>query len=124
MRRFSAILPVGSFLLVLTVAMNPSAQAQTFTVLHTFTGGKDGANPIAGLTLDNAGNLYGTAFYGGAGYDQFGYGTVYKLTHKGSGWTFNPLYSFAGGNDGESPLSRVTFGPDGSLYGTTGAGGE
>ena len=37
------------------------AKAQTFTVLHNFTGGLDGANPYTGLTMDRAGNLYGTA---------------------------------------------------------------
>ena len=36
------------------------AQAQTFTVLHTFTGG-DGESPQAPLTVDRAGSLYGTA---------------------------------------------------------------
>ena len=52
--------------LALTIALTvlilatQAAQAQTFKVLHTFTGGPDGANPYAGLTMDNAGNLYGT----------------------------------------------------------------
>lgn len=34
-----------------------------------------------------------------------------------------PLYSFAGRGDGSCPWSRVIFGPDGSLYGTTSVGG-
>jgi hypothetical protein len=48
-------------LLVTTIA----AQARTYTVLHSFTGHGDGANPAAGLTMDRAGNFYGTSSYGG-----------------------------------------------------------
>ena len=103
---------------VLTVVA-PSAQAQSFTVLHSFTGGADGASPAVGLTLDKAGNLYGTASAGGAGY-----GTVFKLAHSGTGWILNPLYQFQGGADGASPVAALVFGPDGSLYGTTQLGGN
>ncbi len=105
--------------LVLTVVATPAAHAQTFTVLHSFTNGQDGAHPEAGLTMDKAGNLYGTAFYGG-----LGQGTVFKLTYKGSGWTFSPLYSFpADESGGANPQARVIFGPNGTLYGTTEGGG-
>jgi|SRR5271157_220116 len=104
--------------LLIVVAPQP-VQAQTFNVLHTFTGAQDGGNPYAGVTMDKAGNLYGTASSGGAA----NYGTVYKLTHKGSGWTLNSLYSFAGGSDGAFPQARVIFGPNGILYGTTRGGG-
>ena len=97
----------------------PHAHAQTYTVLHNFTGGRDGGDPYAGLTMDRAGNLYGTASYGGNGY-----GVVYELAHRGSGWVFNSLYNFAGGNDGEGPVARVIIGPNGSLYGTTYGGGD
>ena len=95
-----------------------AGRAQTFTVLHTFTGGADGGGPIVGLTIDAAGNLYGTTTSGGPG----GYGTVFKMTRRGSGWEFSTLYSFHGA-DGEEPESRVIFGPDGTLYGTTNMGG-
>ncbi|HUI84959.1 MAG TPA: choice-of-anchor tandem repeat GloVer-containing protein [Candidatus Binatia bacterium] len=88
------------------------------TVLHNFSGGADGANPYAGVTLDSRGNLYGTTANGGNGG-----GVVYKLTHTNSGWTFAPLYNFGGGHDAAVPYAGVVFGPDGSLYGTTYAGG-
>ena len=91
------------------------AQAQTFSVLHSFTG-LDGEHPYAGVTLDRAENLYGTTYGGGTGA-----GMVYKLTHQGSGWTFNSLSSFAGG--GANPYAGVVFGPNGTLYGTTSEGG-
>jgi len=93
------------------------AQAQTLTVLHTFTYG-DGAFPQVGLTMDSAGDLYGTTVGGGPGN-----GTVFKLGHRGSGWVFNRLYGFPTTDTGAGPKSRVAFGPDGTLYGTTLWGG-
>lgn len=93
------------------------ARAQTFTLLHTFSGGGDGAIPVAGLTLDRGANLYGTSMTGGLN----GGGTVYKLTHTNSGWLLNPLIEFNGDNGGGAePGSGVVIGPDGSLYGTIG----
>ena len=52
------------------------------TVLHSFTGGADGAFPTAGLAIDNSGNLYGTAEEGGdtTCYPPYGCGTVFELT--------------------------------------------
>jgi uncharacterized repeat protein (TIGR03803 family) len=88
-------------------------------VLHSFTGRGDGANPKAGLTMDHAGNLYGTTTQGGRGF-----GTIFKLSRTGSNWILNTLYSFTGGNDGAAPSSGVIFGQDGGLYGTTGGGGS
>jgi uncharacterized repeat protein (TIGR03803 family) len=96
-----------------------SLSAQTYHVLYTFTGGLDGEAPASGVTMDAAGNLYGTAANGGSQ----GYGTVFKLTHRGSSWLLAPLHSFTG-NDGAYPGARVVFGPNGSLYGTTSIGGE
>jgi uncharacterized repeat protein (TIGR03803 family) len=108
-----------AIVLVLTVVLTPSAPAQTFTVLHSFTCYGDGCLPETGLTIDAAGNLYGTTAGGGAHQN----GTVFRLRKSGSGWVLNPLYSFAGGNDGASPGGRVSLAPDGSLYGTTSEGG-
>ena len=117
MRGFGA--PVTMLrLLALTVAIAQPGQAQTFTVLHNFTGQTDGAGPFAGLTMDAAGSLYGTT-WGGA----LGYGTVFKLASKNSGWIFAPLYSFTGGSDGAQPQARVILGHDGALYGTASSGG-
>jgi hypothetical protein len=113
-----------STVFALTFAANQSVQAQTFKVIHDFTGGQDGANPYGGLTTDQAGNLYGTTWAGGyTGGNcvvRGTCGTVFKLSKKGSGWVFTPLYNFQGVPDGANPGARVIFGPDGSLYGTTG----
>jgi uncharacterized repeat protein (TIGR03803 family) len=94
------------------------APAATFALLHTFTGGADGGNPIAGLTTDSAGDLFGTAPSGGKGY-----GTVFELKRSGSGYAFSVLHEFASGKDGAAPIARVVPGPLGHLYGTTSAGG-
>jgi len=69
--------------------------------------------------MDRGGNLYGPAYGGGSQNCSNGCGTIFKLTHKGSGWTFTPLYDFQGGADGEEPFAPLAFGPDGSLYGSS-----
>jgi uncharacterized repeat protein (TIGR03803 family) len=108
--------------LALAIASTPPAQAQTFNVIYSFTGAGDVHNPYAGVTMDAAGNLYGTS--GGAeNPGGAGHGAVYKLTRKNGAWLFTPIYNFAGGSDGADPIARVVFGPDGSLYGTTIYGG-
>jgi uncharacterized repeat protein (TIGR03803 family) len=108
------------------------AQAQTFTVIHNFTGGLDGKTPHTGLTIDRSGNLYGTTVFGGfMGEDcddggPGGCGVIFKMAYKGSGWVFAPLYQFRGypTGDGANPYGRVIIGADGALYGTTGYGGQ
>jgi uncharacterized repeat protein (TIGR03803 family) len=91
------------------------------TILYTFQGGSDGANPNAGLIFDQAGNLYGTTSAGGANKD----GTVFELSPSGSGeWTETVLYSFgASSSDGAFPSSSLIFDGLGNLYGTTQGGG-
>ena len=54
--------------------------AWTYTVLHTFAGGKDAATPATTLTIDTSGNLYGTSDNGGSAACYLGCGTVFKLT--------------------------------------------
>jgi len=104
------------------------APSTVFSVLHTFTGTADGGNPVAGLTVDPSGILYGAAATGGTGscayLDTTGCGTLYQLKKHNSSFEFSPLYSFRGGSDGEFPVRPVIEGPNGTLYGTTVAGGE
>jgi uncharacterized repeat protein (TIGR03803 family) len=105
---------------VLSVVAIPTAQAQSFNVIYNFTGGQDGGGPETGLTMDSAGNLYGTTWYSSA----IGGGTVFKLGRLRSGWLLTPLHNFTGDGDGCQLDGRVIFGPDGSLYGTTVYGGS
>jgi uncharacterized repeat protein (TIGR03803 family) len=112
--------------LVYALILARATQAQTYAVLHDFTGGGEGSVPQAGLTVDRAGNFYGTASNGGnygSDCQTQGCGVVFKLARRGSGWILTPIYSFQGGTDGAQPFARVIIGPNGSLYGTTGRGG-
>ena len=78
----------------------------------------DGSYPEFGsLTLDAAGNLYGTTSQGG---EFAGYGTVYKVTATG---TESVLYNFTGRSDGSQPYGGVARDGAGNLYGTTLHGG-
>ncbi|HUI83550.1 MAG TPA: choice-of-anchor tandem repeat GloVer-containing protein [Candidatus Binatia bacterium] len=123
---FIASATVLGVVLLVSCLLSSLVQAQTFTVLHNFTGGADGAGPYVGLTMDRAGNLYGTTNYGGntAGVcSGQGCGVVFRMTNPGGGWVLTPLYKFAGGSDGVEPQAPVTIAPNGTPYGTTFAGG-
>lgn len=98
----------------LGVVANQPVEAQTFTVLYTFSG-TDGANPYAGLIRDKAGNLYGTTLNGGRGA-----GNVFKLDTAG---VLTTLYSFTDRpGDGTHPYGNLVRDPWGNLYGTTPTG--
>jgi uncharacterized repeat protein (TIGR03803 family) len=88
------------------------------TVLYSFQGGADGANPWAGLYLGVDGNFYGTTAYGG---NRSNHGTVFKITPQGQETV---LYSFQGGADGANPWAGLYLGVDGNFYGTTAYGGN
>ena len=91
-------------------------QNWTKTVLYNFTGNSDGGQPSGRMLIGSDGNLYGTT----AGYGQFNYGNVFKLSSAGgSQWDFSVLHAFAGGSDGEVPRDGLIQGPDGRLYGAT-----
>ena len=95
------------------------ARAQTYTVLHSFTG-PDGEYPYSGVTIANGGALYGTASRGGT----YQTGVAYQLKHAGSGWVLQVLHNFGNGSDGAVPYAGLTFGNDGALYGTASLGGS
>lgn len=92
----------------------PQAKAQSFSVIHQFTGGSDGANPLSGFLMVG-GNLYGTATSGGGSGD----GVVFKLSTTGEETV---LHEFTGGSDGASPEGSLVY-KAGAFYGTTSLGG-
>jgi uncharacterized repeat protein (TIGR03803 family) len=95
-----------------------SGQTWTESPIYSFTGGNDGTNPPAGVTLDAQGNLFGTTSFGGANM----VGVVYELSPSGSGWTQKVLYNFQGQNDGQYPVGGVVH-RAGKIYGGTFSGG-
>ncbi|HUK74100.1 MAG TPA: choice-of-anchor tandem repeat GloVer-containing protein [Candidatus Bathyarchaeia archaeon] len=97
--------------------LTPSSNGWTFQTLYNFApGGSVGAFPISGVTLDAAGNLYGTTTKGGTSNN----GVVYEVTPSGVGTV---LYNFTGGADGSFPMAGLTFDVFGNLYGATSVGG-
>ncbi len=106
--------------------------------LHDFGGqvvtsngirGGDGEGPVAGVTVDEKGNLYGTTEAGGANYAKGKAGMVWEIAAGGS---YKDLHDFGGtvvnttgatGADGYNPVGAVTLDPAGNLYGTTSYGG-
>lgn len=122
--------------------LTPPAPGQTKwteTVLYRFNGGADGESPMSALTLDNAGNLYGTTLYGGVGTcppgdlrlwaagESGGCGTVFKLSPPSSGqttWTKTTIRSFSGQADGGTPYGKLLLGASGALFGVTYKGAQ
>jgi hypothetical protein len=98
-------------------------------VLYNFQNGSDGAGPLAGLTEDTAGNLYGTTASEQGCTNTCG--SVFELSpppEPTGAWTFTVLQSFTSGDNDSYPLGAhpsggVVFDLAGNLYGTANAGG-
>ncbi len=106
-------------------------EAWTYSKLHTFNGGSDGADPRGGLITDSNGNLYGTTRDGGTSVaGAAGPGVVFQLSPPatpGAAWPETILYSFdclkADCGAGASPKGPLIADGAGNLYGTASAGG-
>lgn len=92
------------------------------TILHAFCqqppNCQDGSSPLGSLTLDAAGNLFGTAQVGGTSNQ----GVVFKLVPNGANSQYSVLHSFVG-QDGAHPDTDLTMDATGNLMGTTFAQG-
>jgi len=102
-------------------ALTPGGGGWTFSSLHTFHGGTDGAEPLAALVEGSNGVLYGTTSNGN--FRGSGYGNVFKLSQSGGVWKEKVLYNFTGGTDGGTPNAALHWNGAGGLYGTTEFGG-
>jgi uncharacterized repeat protein (TIGR03803 family) len=101
----------------------PGSGGWTFAVIYNFCSEldcPDGAEPDDGLTLDKAGNLYGTA---GGGPDCCG--VAYELSPGFGGWSETVLYDFGSKPyDATASYAPLVFGKTGDLYGTSYSGGK
>jgi uncharacterized repeat protein (TIGR03803 family) len=90
-----------------------------FNIIHRFCGPGDGDEPVGGLVMDSAGNLYGTTVLGGAN----GQGTVFVVHPTSIGWGERVLYSFGSrSEDLRYPGGGLTMDAGGNLYGVAGGG--
>ncbi len=105
---------------VFEVAKTATGYAATATVVASFSR-TDGSGPMGSLIMDAAGNLYGTAEFGGANQD----GVVYKIAKTAVGYAAAPtvLMSFNGTN-GQDPVAGLATDAAGDLFGTTVGGGD
>ncbi len=100
--------------------LSPSGNSWNYTTLYIFPQSL-GGGPAADLTMDAAGNLYGTTQ--GLGETNNPWGNVFKLTPSQGRWIYTDLHDFTGGSDGGVPHSSVLIDSNGNLYGTTTIGG-
>jgi len=121
---------LARYVVPVTIAcLGPAAPcaAQVFTVLHDFTGGKDGASPFPGTATAFIGGAAGTLYGLTAGGDvTTDFGTIFKLTPPVSGqtkWSETVLYRFKGGKDGSYPAGRLLADGHGGFYDATFEGG-
>jgi uncharacterized repeat protein (TIGR03803 family) len=75
-------------------------QGQNYAVVHSFSGGSDGATPTGDLVKDPAGNLYSTTVFGGTSGD----GTLFEFSGRGKETV---LYSFKGGDGWGNAVGRL-----------------
>jgi hypothetical protein len=118
-RMIAGLLVTGAFF----GATAKLSTAQTaFQVLHVFNQAADGQAPMAGVQADSAGNLFGSAEFGGA----HGFGAIFMLkppaTEK-TPWAEKVIVSFADGNDGGFPSSPLLVASNDDLVSSTLMGG-
>ncbi len=118
--------PLSWLTCMFVVCLFAAAHAQTFSVVHNFTGGTGGGVPWNGLiagpesgglnaSLRGGSSFYGTASTGGT----LGYGVVFSMSSTG---VETVLHNFAG-SDGANPYGGLVIDNSGNLYGTTTSGG-
>ena len=88
---------------------------RALSLLYSFTGAGDGADPVSGLLLGADGNYYGT--------------TASGINIQGTVFLYSPIDNTVtnvltfGGTNGAQPLAPLVQGSDTNFYGTTFTGG-
>ncbi|HEX4157082.1 MAG TPA: choice-of-anchor tandem repeat GloVer-containing protein [Rhizomicrobium sp.] len=101
----------------LAVFASAASAKPGYKVVHDFAGPPDdGAYPLVGVIFDDAGDIYGVTYVGGA----YSLGTLFKIAPDG---TETIVRSFGSGNDGAFPRSQPAIDKSGNIYGTTNGGG-
>jgi uncharacterized repeat protein (TIGR03803 family) len=99
--------------------LSPYGGGWNLTTLCSFGNGQNGYyGPQSALTMDAAGNLYGTTYGDGVFFD----GMVFKATRSGNSWTCSDLFDFQSGL-GLFPIGGVAVDASGNLYGTASQSG-
>jgi uncharacterized repeat protein (TIGR03803 family) len=124
---YGALVEVGPGVLCGTTVSGGAGQGVVFrmnldgtgySVIRTFSGTGDGANPYGNLFKGSDGGLYGTTAYGGA----LNFGTVFRINSDGSNYRVLRSFTSAAG-DGRYPFAPAIEASDGALYGMTVYGG-
>jgi len=113
--------------------LTPTSSGYSESVLYRFLGGSDGAILYSGVIVNRRGRVFGTTAWGGYGVGSLcdyngvltGCGTVFELRPGHRKYHKTTLYEFTdASDDGAGPWGGVTFGKNGTLYGTTLFGGN
>lgn len=102
----------------------PQPAAWSMHPLYAFSGYADGAAPDGTMAIDQAGNLYGTAYQGGDlnGCGGYGCGVVFQLNTNN---LLSVLHTFSAGPDGSNPAAGLVRSDHGAaFYGVTFNGGS
>jgi uncharacterized repeat protein (TIGR03803 family) len=102
----------------------PLSDTTTWTekVIFSFADGNDGGFPGSGLSINNQGQLLSSTLMGGTA----NHGNIFRLSPPvppSTTWTEKVLLNFTGAPDGDGPLGDLLVQADGTVLGTTSAGG-
>ena len=113
--RISLAAGLAAAIFAFILLSSPATCAQSLSVIYNFQNAPDGANPVAGVTFDSHGKLYGTTQRGGTDLN----GTLFQLVPgSGGNWTEQVISDFEFTDNGGTPIAPVALDGVGNIYGT------